>query len=280
MNSTVPAPCSRRSAPPAPPPRPSRPGSRSSSSTQGASSMIFWWRRCSEHSRSPRCTTWPWPSARTWISMCRGRSIHRSTSSVSSPKEARASRRAAAISSASARRVAHQPHALAAAARRRLEQHRHADLPCGVGQFGVGQPAAACEPGTTGTPAACTVSLARILSPISAIASAGGPMKTSPASAQARAKAGVLGEEAVARGARPAAPVRAAASSSRSTRQIALGGGRRSDPDRRVGLPYVPGVRVRVAEDGDRAHAERAQGADDPDGDLAAVGDQDGARTS
>ena len=44
-------------------------------------------------------------------------------------------------------------------------------------------------PGTTGTPAACTVSLARILSPISSMASAGGPMKTSPASAQARAKA-------------------------------------------------------------------------------------------
>ncbi len=45
------------------------------------------------------------------------------------------------------------------------------------------------EPGTTGTPAARTVSLARILSPISSMASAGGPMKTSPASAQARAKA-------------------------------------------------------------------------------------------
>ncbi len=43
-------------------------------------------------------------------------------------------------------------------------------------------------PGTTGTPAAFTVSLARILSPIREIASADGPMKTSPASAQARAK--------------------------------------------------------------------------------------------
>jgi hypothetical protein len=44
------------------------------------------------------------------------------------------------------------------------------------------------DPGTTGTPAAFTVSLARILSPMSEMASAGGPMKTSPASAHARAK--------------------------------------------------------------------------------------------
>ena len=29
----------------------------------GASSMIFWWRRCSEQSRSPRWTTLPWSSA-------------------------------------------------------------------------------------------------------------------------------------------------------------------------------------------------------------------------
>ncbi len=45
------------------------------------------------------------------------------------------------------------------------------------------------EPGTTGTPAFRTVSLARILSPIRSMAAAGGPMKESPASAQAAAKA-------------------------------------------------------------------------------------------
>ncbi len=45
------------------------------------------------------------------------------------------------------------------------------------------------EPGTTGTPAAFTVSLARILSPIREMALAGGPMKARPASAQACAKA-------------------------------------------------------------------------------------------
>ena len=60
MNSTVPG--ARRSRTPARPrPRgcPSLPGARSVSSGEGASSTIFWWRRCRLHSRSPRCTTLP-----------------------------------------------------------------------------------------------------------------------------------------------------------------------------------------------------------------------------
>ena len=44
-------------------------------------------------------------------------------------------------------------------------------------------------PGTTGTPAAPPGALARILSPMVSIAAGGGPMKTRPAAAQARAKA-------------------------------------------------------------------------------------------
>ena len=43
------------------------------------------------------------------------------------------------------------------------------------------------RPGTTGTPAAITVCLARILSAIASIAAIGGPMKTTPAFSQARA---------------------------------------------------------------------------------------------
>ena len=38
----------------------------------GASSTSFWWRRWSEQSRSPRNTTSPRPSARTWASTWRG----------------------------------------------------------------------------------------------------------------------------------------------------------------------------------------------------------------
>jgi hypothetical protein len=38
----------------------------------GASSMIFWWRRCMEQSRSPSQTAFLCVSARIWISTWRG----------------------------------------------------------------------------------------------------------------------------------------------------------------------------------------------------------------
>src|SRR6266568_5122771 len=39
---------------------------------EGPSSQTFWWRRCSEQSRSPRWMAPPRPSPSTWISMWRG----------------------------------------------------------------------------------------------------------------------------------------------------------------------------------------------------------------
>ncbi len=57
--------------------------------------------------------------------------------------------------------------------------------------------------------------------------------------------------------------------------QVALGGRRRAEPDRLVGVADVPGAGVRVAVDRDAGDAEGPQGADDADGDLAAVGHQD-----
>ena len=49
---------------------------RSSGSTagDGDSSSTFWWRRCTEQSRSPSATTAPCRSASSWISTWRGRS--------------------------------------------------------------------------------------------------------------------------------------------------------------------------------------------------------------
>ena len=44
-------------------------------------------------------------------------------------------------------------------------------------------------PGTIGTPASAMISRARVFEPIASIALGGGPMKTIPASSQARAKA-------------------------------------------------------------------------------------------
>jgi len=58
----------------------------------GASSSTFWWRRCTEQSRSNRCTTLPWPSPNTWISICRGRSMYFSTSTCALPNADCASR--------------------------------------------------------------------------------------------------------------------------------------------------------------------------------------------
>ena len=43
-----------------------------SSAGEGPSSQTFWWRRCSEQSRSPRWIAPPRPSPSTWISMWRG----------------------------------------------------------------------------------------------------------------------------------------------------------------------------------------------------------------
>jgi hypothetical protein len=56
--------------------------------------------------------------------------------------------------------------------------------------------------------------------------------------------------------------------------QVAVGGRRRPDPDCLVGFADVPGARVCVAVDSDAGNTEFAQRPGDPDGDLAAVGDQ------
>ena len=52
--------------------------SSSSSAGEGLSSIIFWWLRCTEQSRSPRATTLPWLSAiictSTWRGFCTARS--------------------------------------------------------------------------------------------------------------------------------------------------------------------------------------------------------------
>lgn len=215
MNSTVPAPVypQLRAAWTAASPIAARVAS--SSRTDGASSMIFWWRRWREHSRSPRCTTFPWASARTWISMWRGRSIHRSTSRVSSPNEDRASRRADAISSASSassrtRCIPLPPPPADGFSRTGIPISR-ADAASSASVSPLPD-----DPGTTGTPAARTVALARILSPIRAIADAGGPMKTRPASAHACANSAFSARNPYP-GWTACAPERAAASSSRST---------------------------------------------------------------
>jgi hypothetical protein len=184
MNSTVPAPRypTLRAASTAAAPIAAR--RAASSRGEGASSMIFWCRRWMLHSRSPRCSTVPCVSASTWISMCRGRSTNRSASSVSSPNAASASRRApaSASGSSSAERTSRMPF----------------PPPPADGLISTGNPTPASAavsssseipgapaPGTTGTLAAATAALARILSPMIAIAEAEGPMNATRALAHA-----------------------------------------------------------------------------------------------
>ena len=108
-----------------------------SSSGDGASSTTFWCRRCSEHSRSPRCTTCSDASAMSCTSMCRGARTSRSSSRVSSPNAAAATRRAPTSASGSSSRPSTTTHALAAPARRRLDQQR---VPHPVGRLRVVDP--------------------------------------------------------------------------------------------------------------------------------------------
>src|SRR5690606_6016181 len=58
--------------------------------------------------------------------------------------------------------------------------------------------------------------------------------------------------------------------------QVALRGRGGAQQVRLVGQPDVRGRTVGLAVDGDRTYTELLAGTDDADGDLAAVGDQDG----
>ena len=99
-------------------------GSSASSSGDGASSTTFWWRRCSEHSRSPRCTTPPWASASSCTSMCRGLA-HEPLEQQGVVAERRGGHPACRREGvAQVLGPLHHGHALAPAARRRLDQQR------------------------------------------------------------------------------------------------------------------------------------------------------------
>jgi hypothetical protein len=95
------------------------------------------------------------------------------------------------------------------------------------------------RPGTTGTPAAATVCLARILSPIAVDRGRRRADEDEPGVRAGLRELGVLGQEAVAgvhglrarSGARPRGSLDA---------EVALGGGRGAEPDRLVGLEHVP----------------------------------------
>jgi hypothetical protein len=58
--------------------------------------------------------------------------------------------------------------------------------------------------------------------------------------------------------------------------QVALARRGRADQDGDVGLHHERSLGVRLGIDRDRPHAQLTGGADDPTGDFAAIGDEDG----
>ena len=136
-----------------------------------------------------------------------------------------------------------------------------------------GEPSTSDRPGTPETPARSAAWRELILSPMTSMASGGGPMKVTPRSVMARGEVGVLREEPVARmdGVGPAGlhdPEDGVGV------QVALRRGLASEGVGLVGQSDVEGVPVEVGVDGDRGHPQLAAGPDDPDRDLPPVGDE------
>ena len=187
-------------------------------------------------------------------------------------------RRGLARAESSARRklgwLGDDPHALAAAAGDRLDQHRIADqraLPSAKRRFVL----ARRDSRAHGTPARSISALAAALAPMARIAAGGGPMKTMPAAVAGFGEIRVLGQEAVA-GMDRLRAARARRIDDARDRQIALARRRRPDQDApRRPCATCSASASAVGIDRDGARCPGAGGADDPAGDLAAIGDQD-----
>ena len=172
-----------------------------------------------------------------------------------------------------AERPVDAPHAAAAAARDRLDQHRVADL---VGLLAeklrllplaviAGQDRDA-EPRRQrlrfGFQAHCPDRLGRRADENKAGRGAG------------FGKGGVLGEEAVAR--MDCRGVRLlGGGEDADRREVAFRSRAGADHDQLVGLPRMRPGEIRLGGDGDRPDAHVPRGADDPAGDLAAIGDEE-----
>ena len=215
----------------------------------------------------------PWVSARTWISMCLGRVMYRSISSVSSPNAARASRRAAASAAGSSLGGADHAHALAAPSGGGFdEEGKHGPVQTDNELF-IGHAGLSCARYHRNAGRGHR----RLRGDLVAHRLDRGGRRADEHQAGGGAGAGeggVLREEAVA-GMHGFRPGRARGGDDRVDVQVALRGGGRADPHRLAGRADVRGAGVGVAVDRDAGDAEPVEGGDDPDGDLAAVGDQD-----
>ena len=130
------------------------------------------------------------------------------------------------------------------------------------------------EPGVMGTPLATAVARAVALSPICEITLAEGPMKVMPELVADFGETGVFREESVA-GVDGIGTGDLGGGDDAVDLEVGFLAGGRADADGFVGELDVHGIDVRLGIDGDGFDAEFAAGADDAEGDFAAIGDQD-----
>ncbi len=112
-----------------------------------------------------------------------------------------------------------------------------------------------------------------VFDPMASMAAAVGPMNFTPASTQARAKLGVLGEESVTGMDRLSARTRGDVENLLDV-EIGFGGCRSADGVGLIGLAYVQRGTIDIGVDGDRGNSHLVAGADDAHGDLAPVRDE------
>jgi hypothetical protein len=154
--------------------------------TLGASSIIFWCRRCTEHSRSPEVEHGAVQVAEHLdLDVARALDVLLDVDGVVAEAVPGLALRGAERGGHLAGR-AHDAHPLPAPTGRRLEQHGVAE-PLGDAQRLVGVAQRLGGARTTGVPARMASCRAAVLLPIASIASAGGPTHASPASRTARA---------------------------------------------------------------------------------------------
>ena len=233
----------------------------------GVSSTIFWWRRCTEQSRSPSASTRPSARPRICTSTCRARSRSARSRSPAAeePLRARAGGLEAGRRPASS---AADAHADAAAAGRRLDHDGIAD-PSPRRRAAATSVTGSRLPGGRHAGPRHQVPGPDLVAHRS-MASGRGPTQRG----RRRSPAGevrVLGEKAVA-GMHCRRPVRRAAATIAATQVMRAAGPAPICTASSASRTSALGVGVGV--DGDRADPDAPGRADDPPGDLAAVGDQ------
>ena len=214
----------------------------------GASSMTFWWRRCSEQSRSNRCTTLPWRSPKTCTSIWRG------ACDVFLQQHAVVAEGGGGLAPAGGQRgveilgALDPAHALAAAAGHRLDQHRIADAvrlaPASVSAIDP-------HPDSRASPArrpSCISSLAASFRPIARIAAGGAPDPDQAGGLHRFGEVGILREEAIAGMDRLRAASARAAARIFSRIEIALARRRRTDGESPRRLPRRTGACASASE--------------------------------